>query len=166
MTLPTPFNEARAEVRKEHLDYNGHMNVGFYHVLFDQASEPFFQWLGFTDELRSTEESSTFALESHLNFLREVKLGDRLRFEARLLDFDGKRVHFYQEMFHVEEGYLAASHESITSYMNMRERRTAVMPDALQARLGRIREAHASLARPWQVGHVIAVKGRSGAASR
>ena len=155
MSIPTPFAEATAVVLPEHLDHNGHMNVGYYHVLFDQAAGTLFRWLGITPEFRQAQQSSTFALESHLNFLREVKLGDRLRFEARLLDFDAKRLHFYQEMFHVDEGFLAASHESVGCYMDMRTRRTAPFPEVLTTRFAAIKAAHEALPRPWQVGHVM-----------
>ncbi|MGE3376529.1 MAG: acyl-CoA thioesterase [Vicinamibacteria bacterium] len=159
MTIPVPFvAAARIRVRPEWIDYNGHMNVGYYHVAFDIAAEEFFQFLGFTPEFRQRHDSTTFALESHLNFLREVKQGDPLRFEARLLDHDAKRIHFYQEMFHADEGYLAASCESLSAHVNQKARRTAPMPQELIERLGRIKEAHAALPRPWQVGHVISAK--------
>jgi acyl-CoA thioester hydrolase len=157
--MTAPF-AAAAEivVRPDWIDYNGHMNVGYYHVAFDIAAEDFFQFLGFTPEFRERHQGTTFALESHLNFLREVKQGDALRFEARLLDHDAKRVHFYQEMFHANEGYLAASCESLSSFVSQVTRRTAPMPEALQARLAQVKAAHAALERPWQVGHVISVK--------
>jgi acyl-CoA thioester hydrolase len=154
-SLQTPFNQATAVVRPDWIDNNGHMNVGYYHVVFDIAAEPFFEWLGLTREFRVAHGSSTFALESHLNFMREVKEGDPLRFEARLLDFDHKRIHFYQEMFHGTEGYLAATYESLSVHVDMSQRRTAPMPEVLSARLGQVLKAHAPLARPWQVGHVI-----------
>ncbi len=134
------------------------MNVGYYHVVFDLAAEPFFEFLGFTAELRSQHDLTTFALEAHLNFLREVKEGDPLRFEARLIGYDAKRVHFYQEMFHATEGYLAASFESLSVCVSQNGRRTAPMPEALQARLSQIKAAHAALPRPWQIGHVISAK--------
>ncbi len=134
------------------------MNVGYYHVVFDLAAEPFFEFLGFTAELRSQHDLTTFALEAHLNFLREVKEGDPLRFEARLIDYDAKRVHFYQEMFHATEGYLAASFESLSVCVSQTGRRTAPMPEALQVRLSQIKAAHAALPRPWQIGHVISAK--------
>jgi acyl-CoA thioester hydrolase len=140
------------------IDYNGHMNVGYYHVAFDMAAEAFFQHLGFTPEFRRRHDGTTFALESHLNFLREVRQGDALRFEARLLDFDAKRVHFYQEMFHAREGYLAASCESLSSYVSQATRRTAPIPAELGVQLARIKAAHAALPRPWQVGHAISVR--------
>jgi acyl-CoA thioester hydrolase len=159
MSLPAPFAAAsEIVVRPDWIDYNGHMNVGYYHVAFDIAAEDFFQFLGFTPEFRERHQGTTFALESHLNFLREVKAGDALRFEARLLEHDAKRVHFYQEMFHAKEGYLAASCESLSSFVSQVTRRTAPMPGELLGRLAQVKAAHAALVRPWQVGHVISVK--------
>jgi acyl-CoA thioester hydrolase len=145
-------------VRSDWIDYNGHMNVGYYHVAFDIAAEEFFQFLGFTPVFRRRHDATTFALESHLNFLREVKEGDPLRFEARLLDHDAKRIHFYQEMFHAVEGYLAASCESLSAYVNQAARRTAPIPSELVEGLAQVKAAHAALPRPWQLGHVISAK--------
>ena len=159
MTLPVPFAAASVvTVQPEWIDYNGHMNVGYYHVAFDLAAEDFFQFLGFTPQFRQRNHATTFALESHLNFLREVKQGDALRFEARLLDFDAKRVHFYQEMFHAAEGYLAASCESLSAHVDQKVRRTAPMPAAILEHLAAVKAAHAAMQRPWQIGHVISAK--------
>ena len=106
LDIPVPFAEARAVVRPEWIDYNGHMNVGYFSVVFDVAADAFLEFLGFTQEFRRQNRSTTFALEQHLNYLREVNEGDTLRFEARLLDFGDKRFHFYQEMFRVGEDRL------------------------------------------------------------
>jgi acyl-CoA thioester hydrolase len=156
--IPVPFSGARERVRKEWIDYNGHLNVGYYHVAFDTASDLFFDFLGLTARFRADHQGTTFALESHLNFLREVKEGDRLRFDARLIDFDAKRIHFYMEMFHADEAYLAASYESLSSYVSMATRRTASMPAALLDRLAAVKAAHSGLPRPWQLGHAISVR--------
>ncbi len=145
-------------MKPEWIDYNGHLNVGYYHVAFDLAADVFFEFLGLTPEFRRAQGCTTFALEAHLNFLREVREGDPLRFEARLLDYDAKRIHFYQEMFHATEGYLAASTESLSAYVSQETRRTAPMPAELQGRLADVRKAHAPLARPWQIGHVITAR--------
>jgi acyl-CoA thioester hydrolase len=158
MDIPAPYAAARDVVRPEWIDYNGHMNVGYYHVVFDIAAESFFGFLGITPAFRQRHNSTTYALEAHQNFLREVKAGDALRFEARLLDFDAKRIHYYQEMFHAAEGYLAASIETLSSNVSMATRRTAPMPDELLERLAAIKAAHAALPRPWQIGHVISAR--------
>lgn len=160
MDIPTPYTGATAVVLPQWIDYNGHMNVGYYHVAFDMASEPFFEFLGFTPEFRKRTNGSTFALESHLSFVRELKVGEPIRYEARLLDFDSKRLHFYQEMFHGTEGWLAATYESLSVHVDMNLRRTAPMPDELMQRLDAVRTAHAALPRPWQVGHVISARSR------
>ena len=158
MSIQTPFAAATAVVRPEWIDYNGHMNVGYYHVAFDMAAEPFFEWLGLTPAFRKQHGSSTFALESHLHFLREVSEGDALRFEARLLAFDAKRIHFYQEMFHAQAGFLAATYESLSVHVDIAARRTAPMPETLSHRMAEVHAAHARLPRPWQVGHVIGTR--------
>ncbi len=156
--IPTPFPSSGLRVLPGWIDYNGHMNVGYYHVAFDMASEAFFEYLGFTPAYRQEFGASTFALESHLNFMSEVKEGDPLRFEARLLDFDHKRLHFYMEMFHADDGYMAASYESVSAHVDMNARRTSPMPEVMQRHLVEVKNAHAALARPWQVGHVISAR--------
>ena len=159
MEIQTPFAEGRDVVRPDWIDYNGHMNVGYYQVVFDLAADVFFDFLGLTQDFRKKHGSTTFALEAHANFLREVKEGDPLRFEARLVDFDAKRIHFYQEMFHATEGYLAASQESLSAHVSMATRRTSPFPEELLGHLAKIKAAHATLPRPWQLGHVITAHG-------
>jgi acyl-CoA thioester hydrolase len=158
MIMDAPFSKATATVLPAWIDYNGHMNVGYYHVAFDLAAEPFFEWLGLTPDFRKQHASSTFALQSQLHFQREVKVCDPLRFESRLIDADSKRIHYYQEMFHAEEGYLAATYESLSVHMDMTQRRSAPMPEALYQRMQEVLAAHQKLARPWQVGHVFGAK--------
>lgn len=158
MSIETPFATDGFVVKPEWIDSNGHMNVGFYHVVFDQAAESFFAWLGLTPEFRTRTGCSTFALESHLSFVRELDEGAPLGFRSRLLDFDHKRIHFYSEMFHGTEGWLAATYESLGTYVDMSTRRTTPMPADLLQRLEAIREAHRGLPRPWQIGHVISAR--------
>lgn len=158
MDIQTPFNKFSVTVRDEWIDYNGHLNVGYYLVAFDLAVEPFFEWLGLTPEFRNANQCSTFALETHLNFLSEVNAGDELRFETRLVDFNQKTIHFYQEMFNVEKNYLAASHESLGAYMDMTQRKTSVMPSAIIDRLEQVHTAHSALEKPWQLGHKISIR--------
>jgi acyl-CoA thioester hydrolase len=158
LEIPVPFAEARADVRPEWIDYNGHMNVGYFSVVFDIAADAFLEFLGFTQAFRKQHGSTTFALEQHLNFLREVNDGDALRFEARLLDFDAKRFHFYQEMFRVGDDRPAASCEGLSAHVSTTTRKTAPMPQGLLERLAAIKQAHAALERPWQIGHALSVR--------
>lgn len=155
MSIETPFSTDGFSVQPDWIDYNGHMNVGYYHVVFDLAAESFFCWMSMDEDFRARSNGTTFALESHLHFIREVHEGAPLRFEFQLLDFDYKRFHYYGEMFHGTENYLAASYESVSSWVDQASRKTAPMPDLLTERLSVIKAAHDQLERSARVGHVI-----------
>lgn len=157
MSIQTPYVALPCTVLPEWIDHNGHMNVGYYLVAFDNASETFFHFLGLTPEFRKANHATTFALENHLHYVREVRAGDPLHFEFRLLDTNEKRFHYYGEMFHATEKHLVATYEGISAHVDRRTRRTASMADALVRRLQEVKAAHAVLPRPWQVGHVMSV---------
>lgn len=155
MSIQTPFKSNGLSVKPDWIDYNGHMNVGYYHVAFDAAAEAFFEWASLDSNFRASHNGTTFALESHLHFIREIHEGAPMRFETRLIDFDYKRFHYYMEMFNEQDNYLAASYESVSSWVDQKTRRTAPMPDVLTSRLTEIKAAHDQLTRPERVGHVI-----------
>jgi len=157
MTIETPYREFSTKIIKDWIDFNGHLNVAYYHLVFDLAAKPFFHYLGITPELREAHQLSTFALESHLNFISEVKVDTTIEVESRLLDVNEKRFHFYQEMYSRESGKLAASYESLGTFMDMRTRKTTSAPEQIYQRLQQIKIAHSELHRPWQIGHVIGI---------
>ena len=127
MNIDTPFNEYSTVVSSDWIDFNGHLNVAYYHLIFDLSAKPFFTWLGFTTEIREQHKCSMFALESHLTFLSEVKVHTKVRVESRLLEVHPKRFHFYQEMFIEDTNTLAASHESLGIVMNMETRKSCLL---------------------------------------
>ena len=75
-------------VRREWIDHNGHMNVAYYLLAFDQALDRLYDHIGIGTDYRKQTDCSTMTLESHLNYLREVTFGDPLRFTFQLLDYD------------------------------------------------------------------------------
>lgn len=157
MSIDTPYKQFSTQIQSGWIDYNGHLNVAFYHHIFDLSAEPFFHWLGFTPEQRKAHNLSTFALETHLNYLSEVKLDTAVRVESRLLDVNKKRFHFYQEMYKTDSNTLAASHESLGTIVDMATRKSTSMPAGLHERLSTIKQAHEQLPKPWQIGHVMAI---------
>lgn len=154
------FEAYRDVVRPEWIDDNGHMNMGYYLVVFDMASTPFFHFIGLTREHRRAHGITTFAAESHILFRQEVREGDPLRFESRLLDFDARKIHFAQRMFHEREGFHAASVESLSLHIDQARRRVAPMHDAVLARLAEVKAADAARA-PWpEIGRSLGVSAR------
>ena len=157
MSINTPYNDFKTVVQSDWIDYNGHLNVAYYHVIFDMAAKPFFNWLGFTPEVRSKHNISTFALETHMSYLSEVKVDEAVRVEARVLNVHPKRFHFYQEMYKVDSNVLTSTHESLGTVVNMKERKSTAMPNALFEHLSKVKEAHSALPSAWQIGHVMSV---------
>ena len=151
----------QGEVLPAWIDYNGHMNVAFYVLAFDQATDALLDYLGMDEAYREREQCSVFTLETHVNYLRELHLGEPLRITTQLLDYDAKRVHYFEQMFHAGEGYLAATTELIILHMDMRQRRGAPMPNAVQDKLAEIWEQHRQLPKPEQVGSVIGIRRNS-----
>ena len=152
------FDTYRDHVRAHWVDGNHHMNMGYYVVAFDLATDEFFQWVGLGAEHRSERGVTTFCLEAHVTYNREVREGDPLRFTTRLLAHDAKRIHYFHEMHHATEGYLAATNELLSLHVSRDTRRAAEMAPEIRDRLARIQRAHDVLPCPPEVGRIIGLK--------
>ena len=155
-----PFDAHRDVVRPEWIDANGHLNMGYYVVAFDLATDAWLDHIGLTPAERKRSGATTFTLESHVNYLREVKEGDPLRFTTRLLAYDAKRIHYFHEMHHATEGYLAATNELMSLHVNLEIRRAASMAEDVLARLAEVLSVHQTLPVPSQVGRRIGLDAR------
>ena len=113
------------KVKKEWTDYNGHMNLEYYIHLFDMAWEVLLQNFNMGEELAKTEKKTTFAVESHTTYDKEVKEGDEVDINLLFLDRDKKRLIYKLEMTHKEEGYRAATTEVCSLYVDLSIRRVA-----------------------------------------
>lgn len=154
--IEAPFDRHRAVVQPEWIDYNGHMNVAYYLLAFDHATDAFFDYLGLDAAHRQATGGSTFAGDIHLTYQREVRQGDPLRITSQLLGYDDKRLRFFQRMYHAEEGFLAATMESLSLYVDLNRRRVALFPEAISRRLAAVFAAHRGLPLPPEAGRVIA----------
>jgi acyl-CoA thioester hydrolase len=160
MEIAAPFDTHRDHVRPEWIDHNQHMNMGYYLVVFDFATDAFLAWVGLDEAHRRERQVSTFCLEAHITYHREVGAGAPLRFTTVLLAHDDKRIHYFHEMYHATEGYLAATNELLSLHVSRATRRGAPMAPEVRARLGQIQRAHDALARPPHVGRVIGLGNR------
>lgn len=145
-------------VEPEWIDYNGHMNVAYYHMVFDQSTDRFLEQIGLGEAYLSREPGSMFALEDHLTYQRELKKGDPLRITVQLLDFDEKRMHYFLRMYHAAEDYLAATMEHLSIFIDMRVRRSAAMPPEVHRALERLYAEHRQLERPEEVGRLMGIR--------
>jgi acyl-CoA thioester hydrolase len=154
--VPLPIFECT--VLPEWIDYNGHMNVAFYNLAFDKSVDEFFDLIGIGVDYVERTNNSAFILESHVHYVQEVVEGDPLRFTLRLLDVDAKRTHYYLEMFHGTENFLAATSEQILIHMDLGARRTSEFPEFALQKLYELAELHKQTEVPERVGHVIGIR--------
>ena len=158
MPVEAPFQANTQVILPEWIDYNGHMNVSYYVLVFDRATDEFFDFMGMTAEYRAASNASAFTAEMHVNYIREVKEGDEVFVTTQLLGYDEKRFHYFHQMYQAEQGYLAATSELLCLFVDMNLRRVSQMPGPILARLAEIRQSHAALPLPEQVGSVMKVK--------
>jgi acyl-CoA thioester hydrolase len=123
------------EVKPEWIDYNGHMNMGYYLIAFDHiATDRFYDSMEIGLAQKEALGTTTFALGANIDFKREVMEGDKLRLTSQLVDYDHKRLHFIQCMYHAQEGYLAATNECLGMYIDLKTRRSTAFNDKQMAR--------------------------------
>jgi len=162
MAIDAPLDVYRDVVRPEWIDTNDHMNVGYYLVVFDLATDEFMRWVGLGQEYRRAHHVTTFCLEAHVTYHREAREGDPLRFTTQLLGHDAKRLHYIHAMYHARDGYLVATNELTSLHVALATRRSAAMAPDILARLAAIQKAHDALPRPPQVGRVMGLAARTG----
>ena len=147
MIHPAPLKLWQEVIQPEWTDHNRHMNVAFYTLIFDHAVDAFFNYVGLGRKYRETTNGTTFAVEQHVTFNKEVLQGDEVRCETQLIGFDNKRVHHYHEMYHLTEGYLAATCEFLSLHVDLETRRVAVMPKEKLEVLSALQVTHKKFAK-------------------
>jgi acyl-CoA thioester hydrolase len=154
----SPLELYSGEVLPDWIDYNGHMNLAYYVLAFDYATDVFLERLGFDGSFRETHDSSTFAAEIHVSYRRELHLGDPFRITTQLLDYDDKRIHYFHQMYHATRGWLAASNELMSLHMNMSARKVAPMHPEILGKLEAQLNEHRSLPLPEPAGQKIGIR--------
>lgn len=144
-------------VLPEWIDHNGHMNMGFYGVLFDRGSSRFWRRIGFGQGYRDRTNFTTFAGEFRVRYLRELKEGDRVRTTFRIVDVGPKSFHYFQELVH-EDGWIAAISEHLSLHIDRSGPKVCPYPDEVRAKLEAMRDEQAGEPLPDWVGTAMRVR--------
>ncbi len=157
MTIPAPFDCYRGEVLPEWIDLNGHMNLAYYTVLFDYASDLLFETIGIGRAYKDATEHGTFVVETHNLYENELLVGERVRVVSQILGADDKRLHVGHEMFRLADGLRAATQELMFLAIDLGQRRVAPFLPQARAQVASAAAAHAALPRPEWVGGRLAM---------
>jgi len=155
-----PIRTRTRTVPPEWIDYNGHMNLAYYAMAFDQLSDEIFDALGVGASLARDSRMGPMALQTQVHYLGELLEGEAFACDFQVLDADAKRMHFFMTMIKPETGEVAATFESLTMNVDLEARRSAPYPDWAQARIEQLRALHATLPRPAQAGARIGIRRR------
>ena len=114
----------KQKIIKDWTDYNGHMNVAYYVLIFDQfGSEVLLTSFNMGEQSAKTTKKSTMVVESHITYDQEVKENDEVDINLIYCDHDKKRIQYKLEMIHSEKKYLAATLEALSLYVDLDERK-------------------------------------------
>ncbi len=147
-------------VRPEWVDYNGHMNVAFYVLVFDHATDAVLDCLDLGEAYRERSGCSVFVAEMHVTYEREIGAGDEVRVHSRVQGFDGKRLILLHEMRLGADEAIVASNEVLCLHVDLGTRRTAAIPGPTAERIRGLAAAEACRPRPTRAGRAIGLAGR------
>ena len=145
-------------VKPEWIDINRHMNVAFYVLAFDLGIDALWDEFGIDDDYIGSGEGSTFGVECHVSYLRELNENDPYIVTAQLLGYDEKRIHQFQRMYHAEEGFLAATAEWMNLHVSLDTRRVSPWPDKIRRRIASFAETQTGQERPAEAGRQMSIK--------
>ena len=112
-------------IKKEWTDYNNHMNMAYYVLVFDQIWEIILEKFKMGEQSARTTKKSTMVVETHTTYNNEVKEGDEVEINLTFFDHDKKRLHFKMEMIEKSSQKLSATIEMLSLYIDLNKRKVS-----------------------------------------
>lgn len=171
---PGLLEVGRGTVDEAGIDYNGHLNVAYYRMAFDQGTDVLFAHLGLGAEDYNPRANATLmVVEDHTRYHAELRLGESYRILAQLVGHAAKTIHYFMYMENLDRGGLAATHEELALHVDLATRRASPLPAEVLPTLEALEEAHSRLPAHPDLGRAVGQPARpappatrSGAAPR
>ncbi len=155
--IPAPFISKVMGIQKDWIDYNGHLNMAYYNVLFDKCADEAFELMGMGPAYAKDRRLTVYTAEVHVCYVQELHLSHSVIGTFQLLDCDNKRLRSYHELRHVD-GWLAATSEILTLHIDMSGPKVSPFPPDVQEKVDAMRAAHVALPMPERAGRSIGIK--------
>ena len=117
------------KIIKEWIDYNGHMNMAYYVLIFDQAWENILNKFQMGGEKAEESKRTTMVVETRTTYDSEVKEGDEVEVYFSYFDHDKKRLHLKCEMYEKKTKKLSATMENLSLYIDLDKRKVTEFED-------------------------------------
>ena len=157
MTFAAPLRSRIMAIEPDWIDYNGHLNMAYYNVLFDRCSDEAFEAMGMGLDYVKQRRLTIYTAEVHVCYVQELHLDHKVQVSFQLIDHDEKRLRAYQEIRHVD-GWLAATSETLSLHVDMSGPKVAPFPADVMAKIEAMRAAHSVLPMPERAGRSIGIK--------
>ena len=144
------------------IDYNDHLTEGYYGVVFADAGDALLERVGFDDAYRAVQRGTFYTVETHVRFVREVPKSGLLAVFTIVLGADAKRLHLFHTMVEENDGFVAATQESLLLHVNIDSVRVTPMADEILDAIQVLAAEHGDLPRPDGVGAAIVGDPRPG----
>ena len=112
-------------IKKEWTDYNNHMNMAYYVLVFDQVWEVMLEKFKMGENSAKTTNMSTMVVETYTTYNNEVKEGDEVEINLTFFDHDKKRLHYKMEMIEKSSQKLSATLEMLSLYIDLNKRKVS-----------------------------------------
>lgn len=122
-------------VPQDYTDGNGHMNVARYMQIHSDGGWAYFAELGLSEESARSGGPTTFDVEHHIMYRREVHAGHRVAVHVRLIGRTDKAVHYLQFLVNETTAEVANSHEAVGLAVDLESRAITAIPDAIADQL-------------------------------
>ncbi len=146
-------------VQPDWIDYNGHMNAGYYAVAFDRALTAFMELFAAQAYLQRTGRTF-YTAEAHIVYQHELKEAAPIRIETVIVGLDRKRLHTMQTIFDDARQVQAGTAENMLLHYDQTVCKVTAMPDDLYAAIDAIAQTDIKKARPDHVGRAIRSVGK------
>lgn len=157
MRFPAPYAEFEGEVLPAWIDSNDHMNLAYYVVLFDQATDAIYEKMGLGRDYRPSGHG-TFAVETHTLYAAELLLGDRVRVSSQIVALDDKRLHLAHEMYRLSDQALASAQELLLLHIDLGIRKVVPWLPQVVPLLREAASSHAALPVPAWIGRRVELR--------
>ena len=121
------------KIIKEWTDYNGHMNLSYYILVFDLGAEVILSKFKMGEQSAKTTKKSTMVVETHTTYNNEVKEGDEVNVFLSHFDHDNKRLHYKLEMYDKNKNILSATTEVLSLYIDLSIRKVTELEEEKKA---------------------------------
>ena len=120
------LNLSSQKIIKDWIDYNGHMNVAYYLLIFDRyGADKLNTIFKMGEESAKNTGMSTMIVENNIAYKRELKVNEEVDINLIYFNHDKKRLHYKFEMINKKDNSLSATFEALALYVNLKDRKVS-----------------------------------------